>query len=86
MRTPGREYAFITIFAKNRINGSIRADVYTFAIFPLDSTEYGTYTDTDIALDTPLNPGKLTAADRATSTSPGRAATPGRPASTARTD
>ena len=55
----GREYAFITIFAKNRINGSIRADIYTLAIFPLDSTGYGTYTDTDIALDTALNPGKL---------------------------
>ena len=58
----GRDYAFITIYAKNRINGSIRADVYTLAIFPLDSTEYGTYTDTDIALDTALNPSKLAAA------------------------
>ncbi|HKY15446.1 MAG TPA: hypothetical protein VJM33_11025 [Microthrixaceae bacterium] len=59
----GREYAFITIFAKNRINGTVRADVYNFSVFPLDSTEYGSFTATDIELDTPLNPGKLTAAE-----------------------
>jgi hypothetical protein len=58
----GRDYAFLAIFAKNRIGGSIRADVYTFAVFPLDSTDYVTYTDSDLALDTPLNPAKLTSA------------------------
>jgi len=60
-RNTGREYSFITIFAKNRVFGWIRADIYTFAIFPLDTTTYGTYTDMDFAIDTPLNPGKLTA-------------------------
>jgi predicted secreted hydrolase len=45
----GREFAFLTIFNKNRPGlGSIVADFYTFALFDLDSGEYGTYTDYDM--------------------------------------
>jgi predicted secreted hydrolase len=43
----GREFAFLTIFNKNR-PGEIVADFYTFALFDLDAGHYGTYTDYDM--------------------------------------
>jgi predicted secreted hydrolase len=44
----GRRYAFLTIFNKNRPGESIVADFYTFALFDLDTGDYGTYTDYDM--------------------------------------
>lgn len=44
----GRSFAFLTIFNRNRPGGSVVADFYTFALFDLDSGEYGTYTDYDM--------------------------------------
>ena len=44
----GREFAFLTIFNKNRPGQSIVADFYTFALFDLDNGTYGTYTDYDV--------------------------------------
>ncbi len=44
----GRRFAFLTIFNKNRPGGSIVADFYTFALFDLDSGDYGTYTNYDM--------------------------------------
>ena len=44
----GREFAFLTIFNKNRPGGSIVADFYTFALFDLDKGAYGTHTDYDM--------------------------------------
>jgi len=44
----GREFAFLTIFNKNRPGGSIVADFYTFALFDLDNGAYGTHTDYDM--------------------------------------
>ena len=44
----GREFAFLTIFNKNRPGGGIVADFYTFALFDLDNGGYGTCTDYDM--------------------------------------
>src|SRR6185369_3088460 len=44
----GRQFAFLTIFNKNRPGQSIVADFYTFALFDLDTGEYATYTDYDM--------------------------------------
>lgn len=44
----GRNFAFLTIFNKNRPGQSIVADFYTFALFDLDSGTYATYTDYDM--------------------------------------
>jgi hypothetical protein len=44
----GRQFAYLTIFNKNRPGQSIVADFYTFALFDLDSGGYGTYTDYDM--------------------------------------
>jgi CrtC N-terminal lipocalin domain len=43
-----RSFAFLTIFNRNRPGGSVVADFYTFALFDLDTGEYGTYTDYDM--------------------------------------
>ena len=47
-RGSGREFAFLTIFNKNRPGLGIVADFYTFALFDLDAGTYGTYTDYDM--------------------------------------
>jgi len=44
----GRRFAFLTIFNKNRPGQSIVADFHTFALFDLDTGDYGTYTDYDM--------------------------------------
>jgi hypothetical protein len=44
----GRQFAFLTIFNKNRPGQSIVADFHTFALFDLDTGEYATYTDYDM--------------------------------------
>jgi predicted secreted hydrolase len=44
----GRRFAFLTIFNKNRPGKSIVADFHTFALFDLDTADYGTYTDYDM--------------------------------------
>ncbi|MBV9512500.1 MAG: secreted hydrolase [Mycobacteriaceae bacterium] len=44
----GREYAFLTIFNKNRLGHNIVADFHTFALFDLDNGTYGTCTDYDV--------------------------------------
>ena len=44
----GRNFAFLTIFNKNRPGQLIVADFYTFALFDLDSGTYATYTDYDM--------------------------------------
>jgi predicted secreted hydrolase len=44
----GRRFAFLTIFNKNRPSQSIVADFHTFALFDLDTGDYGTYTDYDM--------------------------------------
>ena len=44
----GRNFAFLTIFNKNRPGQSIVADFYTFALFDLNSGTYATYTDYDM--------------------------------------
>jgi len=44
----GRSFAFLTIFNKNRPGGTLVADFYTLALFDLDTSEYGTYTDYDM--------------------------------------
>jgi predicted secreted hydrolase len=43
-----RNFAFLTIFNKNRPGHTVVADFYTFALFDLDTGEYGTYTDYDM--------------------------------------
>ena len=43
-----REFAFLSIFNKNRPGQAIVADFYTFALFDLDNGTYGTYTDYDM--------------------------------------
>lgn len=60
-RDTGREYSFLTIFARNRVGTPIRADLYTFAVFPLDATDHASYTDSDIAPDGMWAPSRLTA-------------------------
>ncbi len=60
----GRNFAFLTIFNKNRPGGSIVADFHTVALFDLDNGTYGTYTDYDMPPKN-MEPGavpKLTAA------------------------
>ena len=47
----GRQFAFLTIFNKNRPGQSIVADFYTMALFDLDNRTYGTYTDYDMPPD-----------------------------------
>lgn len=44
----GRQFAFLTIFNKNRPAESIVADFYTLALFDLDNATYATYTDYDM--------------------------------------
>src|ERR1700751_1054177 len=45
----GRRFAFLTIFNKNRPGlGAIVAAFYTFALFDLDTGNYGTYTAYDM--------------------------------------
>jgi predicted secreted hydrolase len=44
----GREFAFLTIFNRNRPGGAIVADFHTFALFDLDRGAYGSYTDYDM--------------------------------------
>ena len=62
----GRQFAFLTIFNKNRPGlGDIAADFYTFALFDLDNGTYGTYTDYDMP-PANMQPGarpKMTFAD-----------------------
>ena len=43
----GRNYALLTIYVKNRVNGAIKFDFHTFSIFNLDGTDYGTATSFD---------------------------------------
>jgi predicted secreted hydrolase len=52
----GREFAFLTIFNKNRPGQAIVADLYTLALFDLDNRSYGTFTDYDMP-STNLNSG-----------------------------
>ncbi len=47
-RESGRQFAFITIFNRNRPGGDVVADFHTFALFDLDSGGYGTFTDYDM--------------------------------------
>jgi predicted secreted hydrolase len=47
-RESGRQFAFITIFNRNRPGDGVVADFYTFALFDLDNGSYGTYTDYDM--------------------------------------
>src|SRR5690242_9860202 len=54
----GRQYAFLTIFNKNRPGKTIVADFYTFALFDLDTGGYGTYTDYDMP-PANMRPGAL---------------------------
>ncbi|HTI78042.1 MAG TPA: lipocalin-like domain-containing protein [Mycobacterium sp.] len=61
----GREFAFLTIFNKNRPGGGIVADFYTFALFDVDNGTYGTHTDYDMP-PANMEPGataKMTFAD-----------------------
>lgn len=44
----GGNYAFLTIFNKNRPGGSVVADFYSSSVFDLDSGQYGTYTAYDM--------------------------------------
>lgn len=48
----GRQFAFITIFNRNRPGGSqdsaVVADFHTFALFDVDRGSYGTFTDYDM--------------------------------------
>lgn len=44
----GRNFAFLTIFNKNRLGHKIVADFHTFALFDLDNGTYGTSTDYDV--------------------------------------
>jgi predicted secreted hydrolase len=44
----GRNFAFLTIFNKNRPGAGIVADFHTFALFDLDSGDYATFTDYDM--------------------------------------
>lgn len=73
----GRQFAFMTIFAKNRLGGRIRADFYTFALFDLDTGDYGTFTEQDFPPVGLLGPPKLTLRvghlDLAATTAAGRA-------------
>jgi predicted secreted hydrolase len=61
----GREFAFLTIFNKNRPGGGIVADFYTFALFDVDNGTYGTHTDYDMppANMAPGATAKMTFAD-----------------------
>jgi predicted secreted hydrolase len=44
----GRQFAFISIFNRNRPGGDVVADFHTFALFDVDNDSYGTYTDYDM--------------------------------------
>lgn len=44
----GRQFAFLTIFNKNRPAQSMVADFYTFALFDIDAGTYASYTDYDM--------------------------------------
>lgn len=44
----GRQFAFITIFNRNRPGGEVVADFHTFALFDIDHGTYGTFTDYDM--------------------------------------
>ena len=55
----GREYAFMVIYAKNRVADLVRLDFYTFALFDLESGEYGTFTEYDAGSTLPLPAAKL---------------------------
>jgi len=44
----GRTFAFLSIVNKNRPGQAVVADIYTFALFDLDTATYGTYTDYDM--------------------------------------
>jgi predicted secreted hydrolase len=44
----GRQFAFITIFNRNRPGGDVVADFHTFALFDVDRGSYGTFTDYDM--------------------------------------
>ena len=44
----GRQFAFITIFNRNRPGGEVVADFHTFALFDIDNGTYGTFTDYDM--------------------------------------
>jgi predicted secreted hydrolase len=44
----GRQFAFLTIFNRNRPGHRVVADFYTFAVFDLDDGTYATYTDYDM--------------------------------------
>ena len=62
----GRQFAFLTVFNKNRPGGSVVADFYTMALFDLDDSTYATYTDYDMPPQN-MAPGsvhKLSAATR----------------------
>lgn len=61
----GREFAFITIFTRNRPGGEVIADFYVFSLFDVDRGTYGTYTDYDMPPKN-MEPGakpKLTSAE-----------------------
>jgi predicted secreted hydrolase len=63
--TSGRQFAFISIFNRNRPGGDVVADFHTFALFDLDSGGYGTFTDYDMPPKN-MEPGahpKLTSAE-----------------------
>ena len=57
-KTSGRQFAFLTIFNKNRPGGSVVADFYTMALFDLDDGTYATYTDYDMP-PTNMAPGSV---------------------------
>jgi predicted secreted hydrolase len=44
----GREFAFISIFNRNRPGGDVVADFHTFAVFDITAGSYGTFTDYDM--------------------------------------
>ncbi len=47
-RESGRRFAFIAIYNRNRPGGDIVADFHTFALFDLDESRYGSFTDYDM--------------------------------------
>jgi predicted secreted hydrolase len=62
---PGRRFAFITIFNRNRPGGEVIADFHTFALFDVERGTYGTFTDYDMPPKN-MEPGarpKLTTAE-----------------------
>ncbi len=58
----GREYAFTVIYCKNRVGGAIRADFYQFALYDLETGEYGTFTEYDFPTGSLLGRPKFSAA------------------------